>query len=401
MAANQTLTAYLKEVYSADGVANLLPQNAVILKRVPFKADEKVGDKYIVPVQLTGEHGFSGGTGLVQLNAAIAHVASEAQISGAPLYLRSVITYDQAAKAASSKQAFAKWSEAKLIPFVESMQRRLEFNCLYGNMGLGTLSADDDGAGGLTISAATFAPGAWLGMEGAVIEAFTAVSGGSQHDGDLTVTAVDIENRKITVSGTSTSCATGDILFLKGMRTKEMDGLHKIITATSSQFNIDPSAYSLWKGNTYSAGSAALSIGKILAAVERGVAKGLAEDVICLVSPKSFANLNSNEASLRQHGVAKQGENGFESLKFHASNGAIEVIPSPNVKEGHAFIFPPKQMSRIGSSDVTMKMPGKESEDLVLQVPDYNAYEMRLFADQQIFCRTPGQMILITDIVAS
>lgn len=399
MAANQTLTAYLKEIYSADGIVNLLPDNAVILKRVPFKQDEKIGDKYIVPVQLTGEHGFSGGSGLVSLNAAIAHVASEAQVSGGQLYLRSLITYDQAAKAASSKQAFAKWSDGKLIPFIDSMQRRLEFNCLYGNSGLGTVSGVSNQV--ITISTATFSPGAWLGMEGAIINAFTTVAGTTGHDSDLTITAVDVDARTITVSGTCSSVVAGDILFLKGMVTKEMDGLNKIVTASASQFNIDPAAYSLWKGNSYSAGSAALSLGKIVAAVALGVNKGLNEDVVCMVNPKAFANLNANESDLRAHGAGKDGENGFENLKFHSSNGLIEVVSNINVKEGDAFIFPPKQCMRIGSSDVTMKMPGKDNEDLVLQVPDYAAYEMRLFTEQQIFCRKPGHCIKITGIVNS
>jgi hypothetical protein len=399
MAASQALSAYLKEVYSKDGMANLVPDGAVILKKIPFKHDEKIGDKYIVPVQLTGEHGFSAGTGLIALNAAIAHVASEAQVSGGQLILRSQISYEQAARASESKAAFAKWTDARLIPFHSSMQRRVAFNCLYGNMGLGTVSANDTGV--LTISTATFAPGAWLGMEGAVLEAFTAVSGGSQHDTSLTVTAVDIEARTVTVSGTSTAVVEGDILFLKGTRTKEMDGLDKIITATTTQFNIDPSTYGLWKGNSYSAGSAALSIGKIISAVARAVNKGLAEDVVCLVNPKAYANLNSAESSLRQYGVAKDGENGFETLRFHSSNGLIEIVPCLDVKEGDAFIFPPKQCMRIGSSDVTMKMPGKESDELVLQIPDYSGYEMRLFTEQQVFCRTPGHMVKITGIVNS
>jgi hypothetical protein len=277
------------------------------------------------------------------------------------------------------------------------MQRRVAFNCLYGNMGLGTVSGVNSQT--ITITTASFSPGAWLGMEGAILQAYTAVSGGSQHDGDLTITAVDVSARTITVSGTCSSVVANDILFLKGMRTVEMDGIDKIVTASSSQFNINPATYSLWAGNSYSAGSAALSFGKINAAVAKCVNKGLNEDLICLVNPGAFANLNASEAALKQHGAAKDGENGFETLRYYGPNGLIEVIPCLDVKEGDAFIFPPKQMSRIGSQDVSMKMPGKESEELVLQVPDYNAYEMRLFTEQQIFCRKPGHMCKITSIV--
>lgn len=393
----QSLSAYLKETY-ANEIAKLVPDSVQLLKRIPFKQDEKVGAHYLVPVQLTGEHGFSaGGSGLIALNAALAHVASQASIDPKQLILRSVITYDQAARASSSKQAFQAWADGKLIPMAESFNRRLEFNCLYGNSGLGTVESNTSGA--LLISLATWAPGAFVGLEGAIVQAFTAVSGGSQHDGDLTITAVDVNARTVTVSGTNSSVVANDILFIKGCRTLEMDGLNKVITATSSQFGIDPSAYSLWAGNSYSAGSAPLTMGKVQSAVAMAVNKGLDEEVIVLVSPGAFANLNSNEAALRQYGAAKNGENGFETLKFYSVNGMIEIVPSINVKQGDAFVIPYKQCMRVGSIDVTMKMPGMQSEDLVLQVPDYNAYEMRMFTEQQIFCRTPGKCVKITGII--
>lgn len=130
--------------------------------------------------------------------------------------------------------------------------------------------------------------------------------------------------------------------------------------------------------------------------------KGLDEKVTVFCCPASFADLNTDLAALRRIDdkyKSNKGENGFESITFYGVNGEIEVVPSIYVKEGEAFCVPLSKLKRIGSTDVTMRMPGQSEDQLVLQLPSNAGYEMRLFYDGTLFCERPAWTCKITSIV--
>jgi hypothetical protein len=395
-----TISAWLKEVY-ADSIADLVPEGVKLLKLVPFSSgDKELGDQFVQPVALTHEHGFTAGSGAFSLNNHIAATYAEAQISGKNLLLRTAVSYDSAARASSSKRAFMRWSEQVVGNMTASFTKRLEILHFYGGTSLGVVSANN--AGALTLTTATWAPGIWMGSEGMIIEAFTALTGGSQHDTDLTVDSVDVSTRTVTVTGTSTAVVQNDYLFYKGFRGAEMNGIDAIVTNSTTMYNINAGSYALWAGNSYSAGSARLTFQKIQAAIALAVNKGLDEKVHVFISPATWADLNTDLAALRKidDSYSKQkGENGFESICFYSVNGEVEIVPSIYIKQGEAFVVPVKRLKRLGSTDVTMRMPGMSEEQLVLQLPSNAGYEMRLFADQQLFCERPGYLCKITSIV--
>jgi hypothetical protein len=395
-----TISAWLKEVY-ADNLETLIPEGVRLLKMVSFSAgDKELGDNYIQPVALTHEHGFTVGSGAFALNAAVNATYAEAQVAGKNLLLRTAISYDAAAKASNSKKAFMKWSEQVVGNMTSSFTKRLEVLHFYGAASLGKVSANSGGV--LTITTATWASGIWAGSEGTVLEAFTALTAGSQHDTDLTISAVDISARTVTVTGTSSSVVADDLLFYKGFRGSEMTGLDKIATNAGQLYNISAATYALWAGNTYSAGSAALTFGKIQRAIALAVGKGLDEKVTVFCSPATYADLNTDMSALRKIDTSyktAKGQNGFEAISFFGVNGEVEIVPSIYVKEGEAFCVPVNKLKRIGSTDVTMRMPGMTDEQLVLQRDGYASYEMRLFYDGTLFCERPGHITKITNIV--
>ena len=399
MAESNVLTNYLKEI--EGDIQNLVPDVAILQKLAKFNEAQKTGEYYVVPTQLAGEHGFSAGTGAFTLNAAIAHSSGQAQISGKSLLLRSLISYEDAARAASSKQAFAAWNSGKVIPMLSSFRKRVESVSLYGGSGLGQVaSVTGTGPWVVTFTAASFAPGIWVGAENASVDIYSAVTAGTQRNtGALTITAVDTDAKTITVAGTASGIATNDHVFWFGMRGNEMVGLDKQLSNTGSLFNIDAASYSLWRPNT-SAVAGSLTLGAILAAAAKCVNKGLDEAVTVLIPNKSFTSLANVEAGLRKYDASfKSSEfvNGAEAIKFHSNNGVIEVVPHPMVKEGEAFMVPHKQLSRIGATDVTMKMPG-QGDELVLQSQTAAAYEMRAYTEQQLFLKTPGKACKLTGI---
>lgn len=409
-----TLSGLFKEVY-ANELRNLIPENVMLQKMIPFvESSKEIGNKYHQPVQVSHEHGItyaSADSGAFALNAAIASQFKDAQVDGSQMLLRSSMSYEAAARASNDKKAFVKATSLMVTNMVNSMAKRLEIGILYGRSGIGK-KLSQTGAGttrAYTLDTASWAAGIWAGSESMAVD-FYNVSTKLNTNADVVVTSVDLDLRIVNVSGNAAdltaidAVALADIYF-KGAFGNEFAGLDKIITNSGVLFNIDASLFALWKGNTYSAGSAALSLTKILSAVAKGVERGLDEAVVCLVSPKTWSNLASDQASLRRYDDSYRAgglDNGAEKFTFHGQNGKIEVLSSIYVKEGEAFIFPPKRLKRIGALDISFKMPGRQQqEDFFIELANSAGYELRSYTDQSLFCDSPAKLIKITLIVNS
>lgn len=392
-----TLNAFYKEVY-ADKIQNLIPENIQLLKLIDFKETDSLGDKYIQPVMLSHEHGFSVGTGAYTLNNHIASVNSEAQVDGYQMLLRTAIGYDAADRMGSSKKSFVKWGDQLFMNMLNSASKRLEILQLYGRSSLGQVSSISSGV--ITLTTASWAPGIWAGMVGAELEAYDATSSGSQHNGTLTVSAVDLGAKTVTVTGTSSSVVANDYLYFKGFYGAEQYGMDAIITNTGSLYNISAATYELWKGTSVSAGSAALTMAKVLNGSSKAAERGCEEDMTLVCSPATWANLNADQSALREYdgSYGKDAENGFNGIKYKAANGGIKVMSSIYCKQGEAFLFPEKRFKRIGSTDLTFNRPGQQDK-VFLELPSNAGFELRCRSSQTLFCERPAYCIKFTSIV--
>jgi hypothetical protein len=249
---------------------------------------------------------------------------------------------------------------------------------------------------------------------------FFVVAGGalvsSGADSVFQVTGVDFASYTITVTGTSTgstalqgATATPANVYFNGACTNssttwiEGVGLLKIASNVGSLFSIDAATYPLWAGNTYDAGSAPLSFGKLQKAITLPGDKGLmGEDCTVLVPLTSFSDLLTEQAAARRYGdvKGKKFDNGADALEFYSPSGTMTIVPHPLVKRGQAVIYPTDSITRIGSSELTFQLPGT-STDSYLQVPlgDYAGYQVRIWADNTIFAETPSHMCYITNVV--
>jgi hypothetical protein len=298
------------------------------------------------------------------------------------------------------------------------MSKRLEISCLYGGLG-GVGEADSSVNASATstvvlLTVASWASGIWAGMEGAQIQFYTVagdalVSSGA--DAVFTISAVDDANYKLTVTGTATgitaldsALGTGNsYIYFNGAHGNEMSGLNAILVNAGSLFNIDASVYTLWKSQTYSASSAALTLGKILSATSLAVQRGLNEKASVLVNPQTWSNLVTDLAAFRKFDSSykpSKAENGWENVTFYSQNGELEIISHNCVKKGEAFIVPIKKIKRLGAQDVSFKTPGREDE-IFLHLPSNAGFELRLYTDQAIFLETPARAVKITGIVNS
>ena len=396
-----TLDGLFKRVYGED-ILRLQPDSAIIQKLVKFRESEKIGKSYEVPVILSSEQGatyMAAGDGAVTLNSSIAATLKNATVDAAQILFRGQLDYESAAKAEKSDKAFRNATELLIENLMESATKRQEIAFLYGQTGIATVASLSSQV--ITLTTGQMAPGIWAGSENMIIDVYQGSTGTVRQAG-LVVSSVDLDLRTVTVTGTTTGIVSGDTIYFKGAYGKECAGLDKIITNSGSLFGVDASVYALWKGSVFGAGSAALTMSKILSAVAKAVAKGgLNEDVVALVHPQTWMNLNADQSALRNYSDnSSKAQNGFNEIEYSGMNGKIRVIAHPFVKESECFIFPPKRVKRVGTREFDFNTPGRSGE-MFLHVPDVNAYELRLYSGQSLFIEAPAKCVKINAIVNS
>lgn len=422
-----TLDGNFKLVYG-EGPINAIPEVSILQKKIKFETSDRIGKSYNFPVILTNEAGvtyLAAGAGVTTLNDSIAAQLKEASVDANQIIIRGQMDYEAAAKAVGSKAAFKSATELLVMNLQETASRRVEMAMIYGQsstgLGLGDTSVNTSATVTVvTFTAGSWAPGIWAGSEGASINWFKASDDSlisSAADAVFTISAVDYDNRKLTVTGTATGItaldshlSSGDAyVHWKGAKTNsttwsEMVGLQKIATNTGSLFGISATTYSLWGGSTYSFGSAAATTAKLLNMAGKAVSKGgLMGEADIFMSPKTFMNLSGTMTDLRrQNGGQKETEGiaGFESITIMGPNGKLNLVPHPMWKEGECLLIPIKQVRRIGTQEFSFQTPGRKDE-LFLHIPDKNAYELRTYTAQAVVCLKPSQLVYGSSITNS
>lgn len=408
------LNGLFKEVY-ADKLQDLQPKGLKLQQDFKFAVRDRVGSNYNQPVLLQHEHGFTynkAGDSAFALAGNVTGATKNAQVTGYNLVLQSALTYDAASRAASGgKRAFLAATELLVTNMWESAKRRLEISLFYGQSGLGVVSSVS--TANVVFTAASWAPGIWSGMEGAKIDFFdtTVAAGSTGRTNPLTISTVNISTKTVTFTASAAAAGViaGDHAFFNtahsaGSEHEDMAGLHAIMANTGTLFGISAASYSLWAGNTLSAGSTDLSFQTIQKAVALAVAKGQDEDMCLYIPSITWANVMTDQGALRRFTGTEGGmgtyEVGAESIKFWTQAGSVEVKPSIYCKEGFAYLLSPKNFMRIGSSDITFRLPDR-GDEFFRHLDSHAGYELRAWSDQAAFTHAPGKTVLINNIVNS
>ncbi len=397
-----SLNANFKEVYG-DDIKNLIPEELYLYNEIKMLSkDKQPGLSFNQPVILGHEHGItfaSSDDDAFNLNSSIAGAIKNATVKGYPSVFRSQIGYTAAQRAVQGgKQAFEDATKFVIANMLRSYTKKLEIEMLYGQMGYATVASVSGNV--ITITTAEFAAGIWAGSEGMPLEIRDS---SNVVRGECKVTSTDLTARTITVDAAPAGVTSTDVIWHKGAYGNEFAGIHKILTTSGSLFGIDNSVYSLWKGNSVSASSAALTLAKIEKALVPALHKGLMGKVTCLVNENTWKDLLSEQTALRMYDQSYSKAslvNGGEALKFFGANGEIMVKSSPFVKEGYAYLLKMDSFSKVGSTDVTFKNPVNKDEYFIHR-QDAAAYELRAMADWAVFCDEPGKSVVITSIVNS
>jgi hypothetical protein len=425
-----SLTGLYKQVYGDLKV--LLPDSAQIQKEIGALTEaEKVGDFYHQPVVLTREMGFtvagSSGTAYA-LNGAVSMTMADAQIEGAEVTLESQVALRVATKSASSTKAFKQGVGLVIQNNLSSHANLREIQFIVGRspFGLGQSAsmANDSGTQTtVTLSAATWATGIWSGMENVKVNAYRtdtgALLGGAttgNADSIGTVAVVDIDNTKVTITGTATfttaiqAQAANTTLILLGARGTtltnnyyEPAGIDYVLNAASGTtiFNIS-NANSLWKPNTFSASSGAFTFLKCISALNKPIAKaGLDEDVNGWVSIATFPSLVDSFAAARMLDDSydeNEGKNGVKRIKYVYGPSVITIRPHTMVYGSRAYLLPKSVLTKIGSADIGMTIPGR-NEELFWNTPGFNSVSFRTYSDLAPFIKEPAKTVAVTTIV--
>lgn len=412
------LTGFTYEIY--DKLVNLIPDSAKAIKMIGYKpADKELGNKFHQNVVVSEEGGFTHaapGAGAFSVNAAVSLTTQDAQVDGYQLVLQSSLDYEAAAKASSTRKAYAAIAGMKLKNMVESTRRRLESLVWYGQAGLGVTasSANVDATHTVvTFTAASFAPLIWGGKRNFEIVFYTG-AGSLIGTGAFVIEVVNIANRTVKVVGASgditaldAATAAGAVAYWKSevsgssIAYNGMKGISLIAANTGSLFNIDAAVYDLWAGNAFAVGSTALTFKKIIQALAAGANRGLDEDVTLWTHPQAWADLAGDLAGLRRYGgeveTAKQG---FKTIRFAHMTGDVTVIGHGMIKEGEAYLLPMKRFSRVGAQDVSFKTPGRNpGDDIFWHDPSKAGFSYRLYTHQAVFCDQPNKCVKLTGIV--
>jgi hypothetical protein len=413
------LSGNFKEVYG--DLHNLIPDTAKMMKLIPYKPKAKIGNEFVEAVKLTHEHGVTysatdnNAGALVTLSTPIPLTLLDAKVTSSVLLLRAQIGYDAFARAeGGDKVAFKDASELVVEDLLESITKRLEICLLYGSSptGIGGIpqAGTTDSTGTLTIVLlpAQWATGIWIGSENAQVDVYHG-STKLNTNAPLVVKSVNPDTYTIVLTGNSTDTAAINtyvtsnadaFLVFTGSFGNEMAGLDDVCLNTGTLWNIDASQYALWSANTYNAGSANLTMGKLQSAIQKAVQKGLDGDVSVIVNPATWATLNTDLAALRRFVEdSTEGELGVESIKYMYAGGKMDVIAYNLCKEGECFIMPKKGINRIGAADIGFKLPGGDNG--FLHVPDRMGYEFRLFSSQAFFTPFVAKLVKVFGIVNS
>lgn len=412
MAAENTAAtlAMTKKVYGED-LSKLKFELGIVGELLPFAEKAKLGDTYQYLMALANEHGFTynGTSGsVVTLNDAIAGLAKQAAVSAYEYFgkarIASRIVHDAAA---SGPAAFGDATGTLLNNLMASAEYRQEHSLIYGQQALCKVSSNSSGV--LTITDATWSAALVDGLEGAVLEAFDGLAASATQDnGDLTVTAVDLDAKTITVSGTSAAVDGNSYLWFKGTRTatafNEMAGLWKLASTVTGTVNgIDVGAYSRARPNVKSSFGNP-TVASFLSAVSKLTGRRVRKKELNLLLPvPAFDRIALDIQSNRRYdGAKKSAIAGYEAIELASSLGMTRFIPHPMLRDGDALAFTSKNGFRTGSKELGWeKGPTGDSADLWIPISTNNSYEVRVSAIEAPAFLRPHEVLSITGITYS
>ena len=336
-------------------------------------------------------------------------VSKNATIDGYQVVLSSEIDYESAAKASTAgDRAFVQATKHVVKNMTDSHRKMLEVQALYGRSDIGVV-ATDSGSAVHVISAATWAPGIWSGLEAARLDVLTSDLA-LEDLGSGVVASVDLTTRKVTMTADDADVTAGDRFFFEDAVTagatpvyQENMGIHGALTTSGAVFGINNTTYNLWKPASVTAGSGQLLFDHVQEIAARVAEKGGIDGRLRLyVSNLTWIDLLGDQAALRRYdgdGSTSKYQTGAEAICFWTATGKIEIVPSIYVKRGFAYLLELNSWTRLGAQDFAF---GDPIDNKVFHRLESKAgADMRSYSNVAVFCESLGRNGIINNIVNS
>lgn len=418
----------LFKIKYAKQLVNLVPNWSKIQKDIAFSPAGKTGELFRQPVLLKMEHGVTyaaSGAGPFALDSVnfVSAVTKKADVTGSQMVLRAAIDYEASFSGEGAEDAFENATSLMVRNMWESVHKRVELDCLYGQTPLDD-SIATSGETNIQIDATNWADGIWVGMEGIGVQVAPTGSANQARSGVGYVTAINMATRALTISPGITGLVATDVLWLATQVPttpatagyNSMAGIEAITNPalwgpSRKLFAIDPTGITLWAATTATctaiSGGTTFNFAALQKAIVYLVNRGLDTDVVCYVAPTVWAQMMSDQMALRRFDAQySSGKlvSGAQEIEFYAQNGKITVKCHPMLRPSVAYILAPKLWKRIGATDVTFNrnnMGGSVSrggDSFFKELENLAGYELRCYSHQAIFTEAPAKAMRITGI---
>lgn len=404
-----SLAGIFKEVYRGkSSVSDLVPNIALLANRIPFNNKELIGNKYHVPVRVAYEHSFThsaaGTTPTFSAATYVNGIVEDAEVDGSQMIGIAAVDYEAIYKSKDQKAAFVQAAGEVIKNLAASAAKRREIQLLHGRKGWGTIESTSGAT--LTISAETWSNAIWAGMKGASLNAYandgTTARTNVQADG--VISSINMSTRTITLAANvHASWVAGDYVYpYSAYGSTEFLGLNGIATSTGTLFGVSGSSYETMQGNSIDTSTGLISMAKIVNAVAVLQSWGASGNILCILNPKAFGVLVSDQSSMRSFDrmdVGGNGKNGFKGLVFNVGGCSVELISHPMQKEGICTLFQEDEAMRIGATDLDFIRRGNNGEEMLsLEVSTAAASEIRLYSNQALFVEAPRHVGILSGL---
>jgi len=388
---------------------NLVGEDHILTKDIPFETGVKLGQQFRQPVYLTRPHGitFASSDSAPTLNAPIAAQTKELTFDAYQIIMRDRVSYDAADRMAGDDASYISetgdlpmWLRMSHLHYVEMMLWNGQ-NVTGGIGVVGSVSAN-----ALTLTALDWAPQNWVGSEGMRVDVYTATT----YTKTVSVVSYDLDFASnvggvVTVDSAS-GITAADVLHVAGSYGNTLRGISDIITETTDQFGQSPSTYNLLKGVTQSCASGTLKFKTLLYGLAKARAKGLSKKAKLYCSEFTFPDLvdeveaartdpsRANASGMRGTEIKR----GADSMTVYSPNGTFEIQVSSYCKKGEAYgLIQDGSWKRLGTSDVTFQVPGSDG-DFYMHLENTAGYELRSWANFANYTPRAGSNVKFTNI---
>lgn len=184
------------------------------------------------------------------------------------------------------------------------------------------------------------------------------------------------------------------VCFESGGPTSEFVSLSTMASNTGLLNGVSGATYSVARGN-FDLAAGNIKLADLVRRLARPINKGAkGKRMRAVVPTELFAQFANDESTLRRYGKESAAKNGFETIEMYLPHkGVLEILGHTLQKDGEILCYPPVEVIRVGSQDLSMIERGKTKEKFILEVAQSPAAEMRCFGQFAPLAAAPCHML--------